>query len=548
MDVQIDAEKMDQQKSQMVRGSLWMAAGNLVSRLLGAVYIIPWYAWMGSHANQANGLFSMGYNIYALFLLISTAGIPGAVAKQTAKYNALNEYKVSRKLFFTGLKAMAVLGAFFALIMFLFAPLLANLSGGGESLVPVMRSLAIAVFVFPCMSVIRGFFQGNNQMAPMAVSQIIEQVARVAYMLLTAFIIMKVQKGDYVNAVVQSTFAAFIGMIASFAVLIWYLWREMPVLDAIERKHGVENIKIKGSDLLIETIRQSIPFIIVGSGVQLFKIVDQFTFSKLMGLFTEYSDKQLMTLFSIFSANPDKLTMVIIALATSLSGTGLPLITENYTLGKKRELATLVSNNLQLFFFIMLPSVAGMMILAKPLYTIFYTPDALGTNVLAWAALQSLFLGYYMLTSNMLQGMYQNRITVKYLMVGLVVKIIVQFPAVKLFEVYGPIISTFVGFGVSCYLITRHIRKVSRVNLSKVTRRTILLLILTLIMALLSFIAKQIFGIFLDDTHKFSSFILVMLTAFVGGGAYLFLSLSTRIADRLLGGLIAGLRRKLKMK
>lgn len=59
----------------MVKGSAWMTASNIISRMLGAIYIIPWYAWMGEHGNEANSLFSMGYTIYALFLMISTAGI-----------------------------------------------------------------------------------------------------------------------------------------------------------------------------------------------------------------------------------------------------------------------------------------------------------------------------------------------------------------------------------------------------------------------------------------------------------------------------------------
>ena len=68
-----------------------MTASNIISRLLGALYIIPWYAWMGKQGDQANALFGQGYNIYALFLLISTAGIPVAVAKQVAKYNTMRE-------------------------------------------------------------------------------------------------------------------------------------------------------------------------------------------------------------------------------------------------------------------------------------------------------------------------------------------------------------------------------------------------------------------------------------------------------------------------
>lgn len=44
------------QQQQMVRGAAWLTASNFISRLLGAFYIIPWYAWMGTHAEQANAL------------------------------------------------------------------------------------------------------------------------------------------------------------------------------------------------------------------------------------------------------------------------------------------------------------------------------------------------------------------------------------------------------------------------------------------------------------------------------------------------------------
>ena len=62
--------KTDTQQQQMLRGTAWMTASNIISRLLGALYIIPWYAWMGKQGDQANALFGQGYNIYALFLLI----------------------------------------------------------------------------------------------------------------------------------------------------------------------------------------------------------------------------------------------------------------------------------------------------------------------------------------------------------------------------------------------------------------------------------------------------------------------------------------------
>lgn len=534
-------------QEKMVKGSAWMTASNIISRLLGAVYIIPWYAWMGEHANEANSLSSMGYTVYALFLLISTAGIPAAIAKQTSYYNSLNEYKLSRQLFYKALQLMAVLGAIFAIVMYLASPLLAKWSGGGEELIPTMRSLSLAVLIFPCMSVVRGYFQGNQDMMPYALSQIVEQVARVFYMLLTAFIIMKVIDGNYVDAVTQSTLAAFVGMLASLVVLFYYFHKQKPMFDYLA-SHSANEHQASTRDLLTETLKEALPFIIVGSGVTVFKLVDQFTFSNFMGTFTTYSGSQLRTLFAIFNANPDKLTMVVIALATSISATGLPLITEAITLKKYRDLSKLISNNLQLFMFVMLPATFGMIVLAKPLYTMFYAPDALGVSLLIQACLAGLFMGLYMLSSTMLMGMYENKAAIKYFGLGLVLKLVVQYPSIRLFEVYGPMIATMIGFTLSCVLIMRKIKKVSHFNFGLTFRRGLLIFLITLVMVVAAIVMRQFLYLFLDPTRKFQSFMIIIIVAAFGGAVYGYITLKLRLVDKLLGARVGNIRSKLKIK
>ena len=117
---------------------------------------------------------------------------------------------------------MLFLGAVFAVIMYLLSPVLPVC----QAVVQTCSCYAESVFgclIFPSMSVIRGFFQGFNNLKPYAISQIAEQVISGYLMLLTAFFIMKIGSGNYVEAVTQSTFAAFIGMLASMAVLAFYL-------------------------------------------------------------------------------------------------------------------------------------------------------------------------------------------------------------------------------------------------------------------------------------------------------------------------------------
>ena len=532
------------QQAQMLRGTAWLTASNFISRLLGAIYIIPWYIWMGTYAATANGLFTMGYNIYAWFLLISTAGIPVAVAKQVAKYNTMQEEEHSFALIRSFLGFMTVLGLAFALILYLFAPWLADLSGVGKDLIPIMQSLAWAVLIFPSMSVIRGFFQGMNNLKPYAMSQIAEQVIRVIWMLLATFIIMKLGSKDYLSAVTQSTFAAFVGMVASFAVLLYFLYKEGLLQKVFETRD-----KIDSKSLLVDTIKEAIPFIITGSAIQLFQILDQMTFINSMKWFTNYSNEDLVVMFSYFSANPNKITMILISVGVSIGSVGLPLLTENYVKGDLPAASRLVQDSITMLFLFLLPATVGVVMVGEPLYTVFYgKPDSLALGLFVFAVLQSTILGLYMVLSPMLQAMFRNRKAVLYFVYGSLAKIVLQLPSIAIFHSYGPLISTTIGLIIPIVLMYREICQITGARRKIILKRTILVTILTLVMFILVGFLQWIFGLVFHPTGRFWSFIYVALIGVIGGGIYGFMSLYTRLLDKVIGKAKADqLRARLKL-
>ena len=531
------------QQAQMLRGTVWLTASNFISRLLGAAYIIPWYIWMGKHGAEANGLFTMGYNIYAWFLLISTAGVPVAVAKQVAKYNTKGQEEHSYAMIRGFLKFMSLLGLIFAIIMYLLSPVFAKLSGGGKDLIPVMQSLSWAVLIFPSMSVIRGFFQGHNNLKPYAISQIAEQVIRVIWMLLTAYFIMKVGSGDYVEAVTQSTFAAFIGMGASLLVLVYYLWKTGLLQHIIHRPESDSQIDTKA--LLWDTIREAIPFIVTGSAIQLFQIIDQMTYSNVMSWFTNYTRSELLVQFSYFSANPNKITMILIAVATSIGGVGIPLLTENYVKGDFRAAGKLVQDNLTMLVAFLLPATIGAVAIAEPLYTVFYgKPDSLALGLFILAMLQTVILGLYTVLSPMIQALFQNRKAILYFGYGVLVKLILQVPFIYLFRAYGPLFSTTIGLMIPIVLMYKEIHRVTHFNRKIVFKRSLLTAILTLIMLLVVLLSVFILGFVIKPNGRVMSMIYVALIGGVGIIVYGGLGLRLRFLDRFIGNKAASLRNK----
>ncbi len=170
--------------------------------------------------------------------------------------------------------------------MYGLAPTLARMQQleGGYSLadgIQVIRAVSFALLIIPVMSLLRGFFQGYNSMGPSAVSQVLEQVVRIMFLLAGTFIVMYVLDGNVVTAISIATFSAFVGAFASLLLLLWYFYKRKPGLDRMLLEDR-GTVKISIPTLYKDIILSAIPFIIVGSATSLYQLIDQFTLGRVL--------------------------------------------------------------------------------------------------------------------------------------------------------------------------------------------------------------------------------------------------------------------------
>ncbi|KRL63765.1 polysaccharide transporter [Lactobacillus psittaci DSM 15354] len=499
---------------------------------------------MGHYGNLANAITAQSYNIYSLFIIVSTAGIPGAVAKQIAKYNALNEYGVSKRLFHKGLGLMAIFGIISAAAMFFFAPQLAFWGGGDPRQIPVLRSLSYAILILPTLSIMRGYFQGFNDMKPSAISQFIEQLARVVWMLLTAYIIMKLQDRNYLRAVTQSNLAAAVGAVFAIALLGFYYYRQKAEMDELVRDSN-NAVEVSTNDLLFEIIQQSIPFIIIDCGINFFQLVDQFTFHRFMASFTHLQFDQIENLYALFGLNANKLIMIIVSLSTAMAVTAIPLLSGAKARRDRRDIQKQIENTLELFLFVMIPASFGMAAISTPIYTVFYSYDPLGSNVLFVSSFTAITLGLFTVLMAIQQGLSENILAIKYLIVGLIVKLLVQYPMIRTFTVNGPLLATNIGFILTIILSLQHLKVKYHFNLKRTLHRFLGILTFSIVMFAVTFVMVFVLGRFLPLDRRVPAMIVVGISVFVGASLYALASLYTGLARSILGQKIASIERKL---
>ena len=529
-------------QAQLLKGSAWMTIGSILSRILGAIYIIPWYAWMGKYGNLANSLTAKSYNIYSLFIIISTAGIPGAIAKQIAKYNALNEYGVGRKLFRHGLALMGVFGIISAACMYFLA---LPLTGFNPQEVPVIRSLALAVLIIPILSILRGYFQGFNDMMPSAMSQFVEQLARVIWMLLTAYVIMRVQHGNYVDAVTQSNLAAAIGAVFGIGLLVIFYLRQKRTVDPLIAQSN-NQVQVSTNSLLFEIIQQSIPFIIIDSGINIFQLVDQYTFHPMIASFMHVPYDTVEIWYALFGLNANKLIMIVVSLSTAMAVTAIPLLSGAHARRDYRDISRQIGNTLELSLFVLLPASLGMAAISDPLYTIFYGYDRLGAHVLYLSSFTAISLGMFTVLMAILQGLDENMYAIRYLIFGLVIKAIVQYPMIRLFKVYGPLLATNLGLLAVIAMSLKHLSMKYRWQADRIMRRFIGIASFSIVMFAAVFAAVKLGGLFLSPYRRLSAMLLSGLAVAVGVLVYGVLSLKTGLAENILGSRVTRIMQKFR--
>lgn len=532
----------------MLRGTAWLTFANIAGRLLGAVYIIPWYAWMGQMAPQANALYGMGYSLYGTFLVLSTTGINTAISKQIAKYNTVNQEEKGLGLAKQFMGIMLLSGLIFALILYIGAPFLSALSGADETLVPVLRSLTLSVLVFPVMSVCRGIFQGYHQVKPNAISQLAEQFIRVIWMLLTAFYIMKLGSKDYVVAVTQSTFAAFIGMLASMGVLAYYFWQS-GLLSKLLQPSVIRGQYQESWRLIKETFLTAIPMILTGVAVQLYQLIDQATFVNVLAFLTDETKDRLTVVYAYLSANPNKIVMLIVGVAITIGDVGIPLLTESHIKQDKPGVARLMLNGFQMLMVFAVPALMGAIILAEPLYVVFYNPsEPLAIGLFIATLMQTFLQCAYFALSPMLHAINQSRVAIRYFLYGLAVKAVTQLPCLFLFKAYGPVVSTSIALLVPSILFYQQLRFVARFNPRVLVKNTLLIMTNTLLMCVPVIALSWVMGLVVQPTSRILALLYLVVGAGVGIAVYGYLSLRTRSLDKLLGNRAQHLRQVLHIK
>ena len=523
-------------KDSLFKGTAILSISLILTKILGAVYVIPFYQIIGGEEQMA--LFNYGYSYYATILEISGAGAPLAIAKLVAKYNAIGAYSVSRRIYKLGSWLLVIMGILGFGILFFGSGFISEqiLISNQQKFTPqegalVLKSLSFGIPLVLVSAGIRGLFQGHEIMLPSAMSQFIEQVARIAFMLGATYFIMRILGYGVVEGNVSATFAAAVGAVFSLITLFFFYNKFRRGLDFNIANDEVQ-IQISTTTLVREFFSVSIPFIFIVGLFPILNIIDQHNFIHGM---TQIGKADIVD--GKFSALQlvNKVVMIAVAIAPAFSSTFLPSITRLFAQGDKDSVSSQINKVILSLLMIVLPALVGMYVLADPIYSTFYSRSLINADLLRFYLPLAVLYSIYSLTSIIMQAVNRQLLNLIAIFVGLVVKYLTITPLVVIFETNGVILSSIATYLVMIIINLIIINKEVKLRIIEFISRLVILLSSCFIMFIaVAAIYESIVSNFVIES-KVSSMVLIAICGVFGVAIY-FYSITKMRFDKYLFG------------
>ena len=341
-------------KQNFLHGAALLAIATALVKVIGALYKIPLKMVIG---DQGFGYFSTAYQIYSVLLMISTAGFPIAMSRIISQASSLGNYNQVRKIFKTARGIFLGIGTVSTLLMVLFCRQLAAFQEQPDAWAAVL-CLGPCALLMGFLSTYRGFFQGQGNMLPTSISQVLEAVVKLIVGLVAAFAIMRMT-----NNVGLAAAGAILGVTSSCLVSALFMrskfapaYRELPTTQDEADSYG----KVAKALLAI-----AIPITIGSAGLQLLTLLETKLYMGQLLTANGLSQDTADTMKGIYDMAQTIFNMpcaFIIPITISV----IPAVTEQLTLGNHTQVNQTEESAARITGLLSLPCTVGLALLASP--------------------------------------------------------------------------------------------------------------------------------------------------------------------------------------
>ncbi len=508
-----------EKKQSVLNGAMMLMFAVVLVKVIGMLFKIPMSDMLGS---VGRGYFNSAYEIYTPIFAISMAGLPVAVSRMVAESVALEKFREARAVFNTSKKVFLIVGIAGTLILLLATYPYTYFVAGTKS-IPAVLCVAPSIFFCCYMSAYRGYYEGLRNMAPTAVSQVIEALGKLVIGLALAKLVITLGQGQYESTIGSGIATVFgqqvaneteansvivpwaaagavlgvtVGSIASNAYLIIH---HKIKGDSFTRVQLVNSPKARlGSDIAKEMVKIAVPMVISSLILNITNLIDTITIQSRLetALTTDFnvvvnmhaeSIEQAVALSRLNLSDLEEVVKyiwgsygtaldfrnLIPTITIQLGVSALPALAAAWAIKDKSGIRSTIETVIRIGMLIALPAGIGIAVLAEPILSVIYgtgnSSDAIPliAPILTAYGFSTFIMAISTPTTSMLQAIGRTDIPVKTVVVGAVCKIVCNFILVGNpdINIYGAVVGTILFYVVIVLCNMISLLKISKVKI-----------------------------------------------------------------------------------
>ena len=428
----------------------------LIIKIVGLIYKL-YLTNKDGFGDTGNAIYNSGFQIYALLLTLSSIGVPNAIAKLVSGKLAIGDNNGAYRIFKIAFALFGIIGFAGSVLLFCGAKTIANIYLQIPEAELTIMALSPSVFLVSIASVLRGYFNGRENLSVTANSQSLEQIFKT---ILTIIIVEQIANISYNNTVFMAagaTIATTLATLFSLGYLYKYfitrkkeVWRE--VISSTYNK------KEKAKEIIKNILKVSIPIAIGSLFAATSKTIDAITVVRILKTYLPETEATIK--YGILSGKVDTLITLPysfnIAFATAL----VPAVSSAIAKGNKEMAERKINFSMIITMVIGIPSAVLMSVFSEQIIRILFPNAVSGANMLKIASLDIIFVVLIQTINGALQGLGKVSTPVIAFGIGAIVKFLLNILllSIKSIEIYGAIIATIISHIISfiiCYVFLK---------------------------------------------------------------------------------------------
>lgn len=449
MAVEISMEKQSASKSFAVLGT-----ASVIVKVLAIVYL-PFQTYI--LGDYGNGVAAKGYSIYTFLFSLSNAGLPNAISKLVSEQTAYGNHKAAQKILRCAYLVLLCLGVAVALFMGFGAYAISSWIDQPDAY--LMLIMFAPTLIFTSVScALRGYFQGRQNMVPVAASQVVEQIFNTIFTVVFEWIL--VRYGSRVSesyGIVYGAAGSALGtLVAAVGAALFLCFVYFKVIG-IQRKREINSTSDElpqptSRQIYLQILHYSLPAILNTVAACAASLIDNNCTARLRA--AGLSEDSATALFGVYSYQYGRIILLATVFTTALVTTMIPSISEAIALKDQKLVKHRFNQSYKSIYLVTIPSIAGITALAQPLITLVFAHRNSGADLVMFGTWTAIFTTIQSVQTGALIAAGKPTASSVNLIIGMAVKVLLNYELVAIpwLNIKGAIIGTAAGYLIAIVL------------------------------------------------------------------------------------------------